>query len=92
MEWMSCCVSTKTKTAGGKQPAAFGSLFRGTENRNVIIALGRVCSNPEEEGDVRTFAYTSLLNVASVPLQDQPNPVGLTLGPAELAQVAELVR
>jgi hypothetical protein len=72
--------------------AAFGSLFSNTINQDVINALGRVCSNPQEESDVRAFAYTSLLSVASVPLQAQPNPIGLTLGRAEFARVAELVR
>jgi hypothetical protein len=64
--------------------AAFGSLFKNTRNQNVMNVLGRVCSDREEPDDVRAFAYASLLNVASVPLRAQPNPLGLKLGPAEM--------
>jgi hypothetical protein len=71
--------------------ATFGSLFRNTGDQGVINALGRVCSNLKEEHDVRAFAYTSLLTVASVPLRAQPNPIGLKLGPAEMMRVSDLV-
>jgi len=72
--------------------AAFGTLFRNTGNQDVVNALGRVCFNLEEDDDVRAFAYVSLLKVASVLLQAQPNPVELKLGPAEMMRVAEFVK
>jgi hypothetical protein len=71
--------------------AAFGSLFKSTKSQSVIGALGRVCSNPDEESDVRAFAYTSLLNVAGIPLREQPNPVGLMLGPREMAELSRVL-
>ncbi len=71
---------------------AFGTLFRNSKNKDVIQALGRVCQNLEEEDDVRAFAYASLLTVAGIPRQAQPNPVGLRLGETDVKRVNELIR
>jgi hypothetical protein len=70
---------------------AFGTLFKNSRNKEVIRALGRVCCDPREENDVRAFAFVSLLTVAAVPRQGQPNPVGFRLGDNELKRVQELV-
>jgi hypothetical protein len=69
--------------------AALGSLFRGTNNPDVLKTLVSIARNPNEEQHVRAFAYTGSLDVLGVSREIQPNAYGLSVGRDELAALDE---
>jgi HEAT repeats len=71
---------------------ALGSLFRGTQTRDVLEMLVGAARNPHEEMDVRAFAYTAALDVVGVSRAIQLNPIGLQLGPDELLALDEYLK
>jgi len=72
------------RTAAG----SLGSLFRMTHRRDVLEALAAACRKPEEEPDVRAFAFCAILDVVGKPKKDQPSPTNLRIGPQHLREVS----
>ena len=72
--------------------SALGSLFKGSRDQGVMLALREVCGKESEAQHIRAFAYTSFLSIWGVPVQQQPNPVNLKVGHAELENMDRYLR
>jgi len=71
---------------------ALGSLFRGTQNKDVLAVLVSIVRDSNKEKDLRSFSYTSALDVIGVARSIQPNPMRLTVGPDELAALDDYLK
>jgi hypothetical protein len=63
---------------------ALGALFRASSNRDILRALFEVIKDGFQRSDLRAFAYVAFLDVLGVPRPQQPSPMNLKIGDADV--------